>query len=800
VTPTAAAAPHLWFISGLSRRSRPSFIPISFPLSSLSSLSLSLPLSPPILLRVLHGSCFSQRHVYDRAGSCWTWATARAFSERLCQQSYYGVRAFPSPYLTENCFTSRGASKFVCVGGNSDIFVDSMRRKGSIPMAMYPGPPSYYTMPEEKQTKVPQNCEWSATTRGRSTVSGEPWMKIAAQGAHSAQAPPPGQSRESFIRSLQDELSMHGPVVLSLEMHDRAKCCAAGCPSEEQQDTCGRHAVVLHGWKTDPKTQQFFWIAQNAWGASKLPKWMSGVDTDRQGRTLYPDDRRGIRPNTFKEGTMVAFSYTAFVPDTDHYLASVSLQASVDSRAVRPLSVGEKFDSLKEKKIVRPLLPDCDRLSSHAVSSASAPKTKLGQLRAMFGGGNDVASPEHTEELDFDVTSCEMEASTIHIVKVTATIPEIKYGDSEGSLSLRLRLRPPHGHCAATKDIRSGGRALSLRGGCTKLSKKKCLAAYEKYAKCQWLYGPQWGGIGEEADDDKAGGESDVELRPRAVVVKDWVSVSQTSVRTKLFLPSVNPRTRFPTVQQLQVPLDYVTLELLGWSYESYNKPPSFFSSKAKASDVRANGEGASGQGAILRTVDVFLGEQYTDIRHACNPQSRIEHFCNGGQDRQCVRALGRHLDRSKMSVWTQAEKGGGGKKREWREEEVTIETMHAGSSGFVAVEGSCLHFASLDKCLPLCGVAVPTSLSAVKVRTGIFSKEERPCAGFRLPGGEKICLNDVSEGVQPSSENMLQRDRSQLMVCLATRWASLKFSPLPDKQHEAVGSSSGCVWSAEEK
>ncbi len=661
-------------------------------------------------------------------------------------------------------------------------------------MSMYPGPPAYYAMPEEKQTRVLQNCEWSTSSRA-SAVSTKPWMKVAVEGAQTIRAPQEGKSREAFIRALQDELSKHGPVVLSLEMHGRAKCCEAGtCSSEEQQDTCGRHAVVLHGWKIDPKTKKFFWIAQNAWGASKLPKWMSGVDTDKQGRTLYPDSSQGIRPGTLEKGTMVAFSYTTFIPDTDHYLATVSLRATVDPRAVRPLSVGETFKSLKEKKMVRPLLPDCTQLSSHA-GSPSSHKTKLGQLRAIFGGTDNTESAEHAEEAEFDVTSCEIEASTIYVVKVTATVPKITYKDSEGSLSLRLRLRPPHGHCSATKDLRSGGRSLSLRGECTKLSKAKCLKAFEEYAKCQWINGPRWGEVGEDADDDEAGGESDVELRPRAVVVKDWVGVSQTTVRAKLFLPSFNPRTRFSSVQKLKVPLDYVTLELLGWSYESYNKPPSFFSTKAKSGDVRANGEGASGQGTILRTTDVFLGKQYTDIKHACNPQSRIEHFCNGGQDRQCVRALGRYLDRAKLSIWTQAERGGGGKRREWREEDVTVETLHAGNG---ARDGSCLHFASLDKCLPLCGNAMPTMLTVAKVSTGFFSKEERPCAGFRLPGGEKICLNDVSKGVPPSSENVLQRDNSMLIVCLATRWASLKVSPLPDKQHEALQSSSGCPWSSQ--
>ena len=54
-------------------------------------------------------------------GSCWTWATARAYAERLCQQSFYGVRIWPSPYLTENCYSHGAKPHMVCGGGNSEV-------------------------------------------------------------------------------------------------------------------------------------------------------------------------------------------------------------------------------------------------------------------------------------------------------------------------------------------------------------------------------------------------------------------------------------------------------------------------------------------------------------------------------------------------------------------------------------------------------------------------------------------------------------------------------------------------------
>jgi hypothetical protein len=301
-------------------------------------------------------------------------------------------------------------------------------------------------------------------------------------------------------------------------------------------------------------------------------------------------------------------------------------------------------------------------------------------------------------------------------------------------------------------------------------------------------------------------GELSLRLRLRSprsptVIVKDWKSVTKASkgntmtVQTKLFLPSLNPRTKFPQVQLLQVPLDYVTLELLGWSYNSYNKEPSWLTMKAKASDVRANGEGASGQGAILRTIDVFLGPQYTDVVHACNPAASMEHYCGGGRDRQCVRALGRHLDRFTSEVWTQAEEGGGGNKKKWRKEQVTIETLHSGDS---VIHGSCLHFSTLEKCLPMCGRPVAMKKLEVDVKGGFMSKV-RKCAGFSFEGGEEMCLNDVNKDVLPTKEDEQQRDQVQLMMCLATRWSSLKYSPLPDKHNKVKtgGSKLGCDWSS---
>jgi hypothetical protein len=348
-----------------------------------------------------HHFCIAGPANQGTCGSCWTWATARAYAERLCQQSFYGVRVFPSPYVTENCFTKKGASRTVCSGGNSEIFLEGMVTKGSIPMPLYPGPPEYYNLPIEKQTKIPQNCQWSKNKNERKIVTTEPWMKVVEDGKVIYHAPDKGKNRAEFIKGMQDELSKHGPAVLSLEMSNRPDCCSRGCSDSEEQELCGRHAVVLHGWTTNPKTKQFSWIAKNAWGTSRLPKFLQESEVDNQGRTLYHDNANGITTNTFPGGAMIAFSYTSVVPDVEHYLKTVLLKTKVVSKPVVSLSLFAEFDDPEERAKVKKLLPNCERLSS----STKPPATTMGRLKAVFGGGghDDDHSNEQVDE-EFKVT------------------------------------------------------------------------------------------------------------------------------------------------------------------------------------------------------------------------------------------------------------------------------------------------------------------------------------------------------------------------------------------------------------
>ena len=251
----------------------------------------------------------------------------------------------------------------------------------------------------------------------------------------------------------------------------------------------------------------------------------------------------------------------------------------------------------------------------------------------------------------------------------------------------------------------------------------------------------------------------------------------------------------FSQVQQLNAPLDYVTLELLGWSYDSYNAPPSLFDGNNINSDVRANGEGTLGHGAILRTTDIFLSSQYTDVNQACNndvSSKNMMEYCHGGQDRQCVRALGRYLDRFRFSVWLKDENDGG-VHSSYMHDLITLETMHAGGTN----EGACLHFDNTEKDFSLCGGQTVHTIEQVTVWKNLLSKKKKECVGFSF-GGTDVCLNNVNDGddtVASLVDLRIERDNAMRMVCLGLKWSALKYSSMPDKQVAVKNGGEGCVW-----
>ena len=271
------------------------------------------------------------------------------------------------------------------------------------------------------------------------------------------------------------------------------------------------------------------------------------------------------------------------------------------------------------------------------------------------------------------------------------------------------------------------------------------------------------------------------------------------SVSTDVYLPTVDLLTDFSNAQVLRGPrpIEYASVEMLGWGFDAYNKDE----------NIRADGEGRlKKEGAVLRTVDLFLGDAYQDVSSACDMNAPMSAYCDGGQDRACVQALGRYLDRHKIDAWVQVDKTAVGsffttKKKVWAKKKLSLETMHASSA---SKGGSCLHipaekgekWETSKGCAPLCGGTVARGIETVKVQHILL--HDTKCAGFDFVGTKgftwSICLNDVTRGAAPTDGDVARAAQAQRMVCLAVRWAALKASPLPDKQQQANGGPT-CSW-----
>ena len=624
-----------------------------------------------------HAHCIIGAGFQSTCGTCWSWASSRAYAERLCQQSFYAVRVWPSPFITENCYkwdaenfvtedeiegtevSTRKVDDYVnvkrfgggiithinsdgtylinfeekddnddykvCDGGYASKFFGSMQFQGSLPMSLYPGPPDYYHISKLlKADHQLKDCQWETTDQNRNArqsfeklkkcgneyddpcppaVKGSSWMDIVGHSLQNVKAPAYGESRTKFTKQLQNELSQHGPVVLSLEE-----------PSCATKKNCKRHAVVLHGWETD-KTGMLSWVVKNSYGSS-FHRVIASFD--KTGRSRYPE--RDIITTTDFPGGMVVDSYTSFKPDVDKYLSLVKLGAECKEDLIHNDDV-KTSDDLTWKAA----LPDCTLLKPLAAQTECMRKVWKVHTCTVKVTVPEIKYIRYTGETKGE-TKGETEDETQGVFSYAETKDSTTR--DEGSLTLRVRLVPPKGYCAVAVD---GAKVSKERTEC---SKKKTRAACVKnlagaglfsrsrITDCSWHEGKFGdGAVKQVLHDFKPNNFDIVKTYPRNVM----------NMKRQIFLPAFNHE--YGRVQL--GPLEYVTLELLGWAFESYNKSPIF-----------ANGEGSRDGGAVFATQDVFFGEKYTDVNHACDFANPVTDYCDAGKDRACVRALGRYLDR----------------------------------------------------------------------------------------------------------------------------------------------------------
>ena len=354
-----------------------------------------------------------------------------------------------------------------------------MKWKGSIPMTLYPGPPDYYKKSPADAEKTEQTCEWSSSRvkspRSKIVAYTEPWLKVVEEGITYVKAPALGEDRTSFIRDLQDELSNYGPVVLDLFNLDRPACCKEHTCAQTGDDNsmCSGHAVVLHGWETDPDSGKFSWLAKNSWGRSRMPKWMnklSGSSIDSRGITRY-EDGPGLAQTANSGDKMYVASYSSFIPDTEYYLDKVKLESTCHIKQMASSSASSAASSP---------FPDCS-VYAPTFSLPSKPKWAIFSSSKKKNQAAFEAKKNKYNELVNKEIRCKASKVAVWECPVRATVPMVMYFDESASLTLRLRLRPPASYCAA-RDV------LNATSGCTKLDQSEC-----RTPSCEWRVGA-WGG------------------------------------------------------------------------------------------------------------------------------------------------------------------------------------------------------------------------------------------------------------------------------------------------------------------
>jgi hypothetical protein len=116
----------------------------------------------------------------------------------------------------------------------------------------------------------------------------------------------------------------------------------------------------------------------------------------------------------------------------------------------------------------------------------------------------------------------------------------------------------------------------------------------------------------------------------------------------------------------------------------------------------------------MFLTQDVFVKDIYTDADKACNNAIPNSQFCKNGEDRECVAALGRAVDRTTFTGKKKSSGFWGGMLGEWKNREFVLETFHAEDGACLRVRGGEHHESEVrtGKCIRLCGTDLPTAVN----------------------------------------------------------------------------------------
>lgn len=173
-------------------------------------------------------------------GGCWAFATAEAFSERICIKHEARVSAIFSMQYLISC----DKANYGCDGGNRYKAWEFLQNEGI---------PSTYCVPFESQNGIvppcPNKCamEELSFTKFKAPKSTIKFLKNASQ--------------------VKEEVYKNGPVTAGMQTYADLSAYRGGIYKPATSRKTDRHAIVIVGWGVEDGVEH--WIVQNSWG----PKW-----------------------------------------------------------------------------------------------------------------------------------------------------------------------------------------------------------------------------------------------------------------------------------------------------------------------------------------------------------------------------------------------------------------------------------------------------------------------------------------------------------------------------------------------
>jgi hypothetical protein len=584
-------------------------------------------------------------------------AASRAYAERMCQQSFYSVKVWPSPFQAEDCVSEKlDSEKTVCQGGHTEGWMSTHVAGGDgvVPIGLYPSR-NFKETPKTYPLKNCRNVGAASWRKGSwfKTISGsrlEQAEGYNAKNGNKVDAPQLGQPRAAFRKGMQDELSSHGPVVLSV-----AKV------SDIKSDKHLRHAVVLHGWET--RGDDFYWRARNSWGKGdsteslygRFERWGTQDETDVDHRGNFLILEKDFSSPILKEDNLRyrVVSYNRIIPDVDSYLDKVT------------------FDVM--------CLPPVTMTRAEAKAAGNDPQKSKTNNKHQRGA-------------------------------ISGRFERIKASAMYRRCFIRAEV-PPH----------------------PGLNVRMFVELVDEGQRKETKYA----------------GKLVLEQTSSEHILEGSVYLSEGKGSTASG--------------------DVLTFQLFGYS------PDSGYSQEPVATRE------------MFATADVFKKSLFTSAAQACDEAAHpTSGMCSGGADRECVKALGRSVDRESFQGRKRCDEaveqssmaaffsGSSGKKKySWSDSDrrFVLETFHAENGGCVRVLGGDVKHESdsrTGRCMRLCGADMPTLVDTAE------------CAGFDLKDVKsgktsRVCIND--KGKQPEASQRAASQTARHKVCLAVRWAKLKYS-----------------------